>query len=394
MPPEEVTVNVNGCEIAAEIEARMLLSDFIRHKAGLTGTITGTDDPNATSGAVLNNATVGIQFCGTGHSPTQCNTIPSGTPTLTAASDGNGVFDFSTQATSFPLDVGEYQLTVTRTGYQPSAPSPVFLDSGTNSQSVLLFSLGSRLLAPPIETVVLALILLVGLAGVTLLPGLWTRPRTIEGIAGAAGIGLGATVVFLLLDVVLLQHIGTYTNRWYEIGRSNWWYHPVWWITGTFLPWMGAWILANQLERNGRVSLPAAFGTAVVFAVLAAVVAVLVSLVAASATAVAVDKTVVVTVDGHDQVVHTFAADVAGGKGRYNLCIGLFGLAAGIGATLSTAAAGYVADHFGNAVSFFGLAGAGALAVLLVWLVMPETRVANGDAAADEPAAASPEQAR
>lgn len=87
------------------------------------------------------------------------------------------------------------------------------------------------------------------------------------------------------------------------------------------------------------------------------------------------------------------AADVAGGKGRYNLCIGLFGLAAGIGATLSTAAAGYVADHFGNAVSFFGLAGAGALAVLLVWLVMPETRVENGDAAADEPAAASPEQA-
>ena len=141
---------------------------------------------------------------------------------------------------------------------------------------VLLFSLGSRLLDPPLETIVLAPILLVGLAGVTLLPGLWTRPRTIEGIAGAAGIGLGATVVFLLIDVVLLQHIGTYTNRWYEIGRSNWWYHPVWWITGTFLPWMGAWILANQLERNGRVSLPAAFGTAVAFAVLAAVVAVLI----------------------------------------------------------------------------------------------------------------------
>ncbi|RQS76097.1 MFS transporter [Burkholderia sp. Bp8963] len=87
------------------------------------------------------------------------------------------------------------------------------------------------------------------------------------------------------------------------------------------------------------------------------------------------------------------AADVAGGKGRYNLCIGLFGLAAGIGATFSTAAAGYVADHFGNAVSFFGLAAAGALAVLLVWLVMPETRVVNGDDAAEEPAAASPEQA-
>jgi len=141
---------------------------------------------------------------------------------------------------------------------------------------VLLFSLGSRLLDPPIETIVLAPILLVGLAGVTLLPGLWTRPRTIEGIAGAAGIGLGAAFVFLLIDVVLLQHIGTYTNRWYEIGRSNWWYHPVWWMTGTFLPWMGAWILANQLERNGRVSVPAAFGTAVLFAVLAAIVAILI----------------------------------------------------------------------------------------------------------------------
>jgi hypothetical protein len=141
---------------------------------------------------------------------------------------------------------------------------------------VLLFSLGSRFLDGPIETVVLALILLVGLAGVTLMPGVWTRPRTIEGIAGAAGIGLGATVVFLLIDVVLLQHIGTYTNRWYEVGRSNWWYHPVWWMVGTFLPWMGGWILANQLERNGRVSLPAAFGTAVAFAVLAAVIAVLI----------------------------------------------------------------------------------------------------------------------
>ncbi|CAB3767798.1 MFS transporter [Paraburkholderia humisilvae] len=68
------------------------------------------------------------------------------------------------------------------------------------------------------------------------------------------------------------------------------------------------------------------------------------------------------------------AADVAGGKGRYNLCIGLFGLAAGIGATLSTSLAGFIADRFGNAVSFFGLAGAGALAVLLVWAAMPETR--------------------
>jgi MFS family permease len=72
------------------------------------------------------------------------------------------------------------------------------------------------------------------------------------------------------------------------------------------------------------------------------------------------------------------AADVAGGKGRYNLTIGLFGLAAGIGATLSTAVAGFIADRFGSAISFFGLAAAGALAVLLVWAAMPETRDAGG----------------
>ncbi|POR49155.1 putative MFS family arabinose efflux permease [Paraburkholderia eburnea] len=81
------------------------------------------------------------------------------------------------------------------------------------------------------------------------------------------------------------------------------------------------------------------------------------------------------------------AADVAGGKGRYNLCIGLFGLSAGIGATLSTALAGFIADHFGNTVSFLGLASAGAAAVLMVWLVMPETRDALEEEAASDKAA-------
>jgi hypothetical protein len=139
---------------------------------------------------------------------------------------------------------------------------------------VLLFSLASRFLGGILETIVCALILLVGLAAVTMLPGLWTKPRTIEGIAGAAGIGLGAAGVFLLIDVMLLQNIGTYTNRWEEIGGgSNWWYHPVWWMTGTFLPWMGAWILANQTAKDGRPSVPTgllmAIGLTIVVAVLA-----------------------------------------------------------------------------------------------------------------------------
>src|SRR3954471_12945886 len=120
------------------------------------------------------------------------------------------------------------------------------------SIAVLLFSLASRLLGGVVETIVCGIILVVGLAAVSMLPGIWTRARTIEGIAGAAGIGLGATGVFLLVDVILLHNIGTYTARWYDIGGgSNWWYHPVWWMVGTFLPWMGAWMLANQTVRRG-----------------------------------------------------------------------------------------------------------------------------------------------
>jgi len=79
------------------------------------------------------------------------------------------------------------------------------------------------------------------------------------------------------------------------------------------------------------------------------------------------------------------AADVAGGRGHYNLTIGFFGLAAGVGATLSTAAAGFAADRFGTAMSFFGLAGAGALAVALVWLAMPETRTEHAAAEVEKP---------
>jgi hypothetical protein len=141
---------------------------------------------------------------------------------------------------------------------------------------VLLFALASRFLGGILEVIVCGIILTLGIAAVTLLPGLWTRARTIEGIAGAAGIGLAATGVFLLIDVTLLQNIGTYTNRWYEIGGgSNWWYHPVWWMVGTFLPWLGAWILANQASRRGEPLPMVAFGMAAAAAVALGSIAVL-----------------------------------------------------------------------------------------------------------------------
>src|SRR5574338_1623641 len=81
---------------------------------------------------------------------------------------------------------------------------------------VVLMSFITRYTAPPVETVLGAIVLLAGLCVVVVMPAQWTRARTIEDIAGAAGIGLGATVIFMLVDVALLQPTGMYTNRWRE----------------------------------------------------------------------------------------------------------------------------------------------------------------------------------
>jgi hypothetical protein len=49
----------------------------------------------------------------------------------------------------------------------------------------------------------------------------------------------------------VLQPIGTYTNRWWEVGGgSNWWYHPVWWMVSSLLSWLGAWVVANHAVRR------------------------------------------------------------------------------------------------------------------------------------------------
>jgi hypothetical protein len=128
---------------------------------------------------------------------------------------------------------------------------------------VAAIGLVSRYLDGPVEIGLEAVILAFGVLLVVSLPGIWTRARTIEGIAGAAGIGLGAAGVFLVLDILFLQgdilHGLTpslYTNRWREIGGgSNWWYHPVWWMAGTYLSWLGGWILANQTRKSGAPSL-------------------------------------------------------------------------------------------------------------------------------------------
>jgi hypothetical protein len=76
-------------------------------------------------------------------------------------------------------------------------------------------------------------------------------------------------------------------------------------------------------------------------------------------------------------MVPLVVADVAFGSGHFNLAQGVVGTAIGIGASLSTVLAGYVSDKFGSGHAFMGLAGVAAFGLLMIWLVMPETRRAT-----------------
>lgn len=96
------------------------------------------------------------------------------------------------------------------------------------------------------------LVIAAGVA-VSLLPGQRAAARTVEGVAGAAAIGLWGTVVFMAIDIVLLRPFKAYPWTWDAIGGgSTWWYLPVWWMLGTFLAWMGG-LLTAARSRRGAV---------------------------------------------------------------------------------------------------------------------------------------------
>jgi MFS family permease len=67
------------------------------------------------------------------------------------------------------------------------------------------------------------------------------------------------------------------------------------------------------------------------------------------------------------------AADLTRGTSHFNLCMGVLGLAMGIGAATSTALAGWIAEVAGLNAAFFSLALAGLAGVALLWATMPET---------------------
>jgi MFS family permease len=80
------------------------------------------------------------------------------------------------------------------------------------------------------------------------------------------------------------------------------------------------------------------------------------------------------------------AADITRRSGHFNLAMSAVGLAAGLGATVSTLVAGELADRSGTYAAFLALTGSGLAALALVWLAMPETREHHGGAHAQQPA--------
>jgi MFS family permease len=66
-------------------------------------------------------------------------------------------------------------------------------------------------------------------------------------------------------------------------------------------------------------------------------------------------------------------ADLTRGTGRFSLALGFVGTMSGIGASLSTTLTGLVAGSFGRAAGFLSIAAVALVAVLLLWLRMPET---------------------
>jgi len=73
-------------------------------------------------------------------------------------------------------------------------------------------------------------------------------------------------------------------------------------------------------------------------------------------------------------LVPLIIVDVAHSSGHFNLAQGTIGCAMGIGASISTTLAGFIADDFGSQTAFRALAVIAAAGFLLVLLVMPETR--------------------
>jgi hypothetical protein len=131
--------------------------------------------------------------------------------------------------------------------------------------AVVLFLVVSRVVPPGLGRQIAQTLVVLG-AGVAAgyLPGQWVAPRTGDGLAGAAALGLWGTVVFSAFDIVLLRPFHAYPWTWDAVGgNSTWWYLPIWWMLGTWVAWLGGVTTARVPVADARLirlGLPALAG--------------------------------------------------------------------------------------------------------------------------------------
>ncbi len=139
--------------------------------------------------------------------------------------------------------------------------------------AVVVFLAATRVLGPGAgRTLVQALVVLAAATAAAFLPAHWAAPRTTEGVAGSAAIGLWATIVFSVIDVALFRPLRAYPWTWDAVGGGGtWWYLPIWWMLGTYLAWLGGLLWATRQARGetsiGRAALPVVAGAIVLAAV-------------------------------------------------------------------------------------------------------------------------------
>jgi len=141
--------------------------------------------------------------------------------------------------------------------------------------AVVVFLVVTRALGPgAARAAAQTLVVLAATTAAAFLPAFWAVPRTTEGVAGSAAIGLWGTIVFSVIDIALFRPLPAYPWTWDAVGGgSTWWYLPMWWMLGTYLAWLGGLLWAQRQTRGGgevsigRIALPVVAGAVALAAV-------------------------------------------------------------------------------------------------------------------------------
>ncbi|HEX9729467.1 MAG TPA: hypothetical protein VGA37_13250 [Gemmatimonadales bacterium] len=125
---------------------------------------------------------------------------------------------------------------------------------------VVAFALLSRSLDGTGEIITQSVLIMGGGVMFSFFPAMRSRPRSADGIAWAALIGLLGALVFTVFDAAALRPVHLYHWTWDEIGGgSGLWYIPVWWMGSALLAWLGSMVVGYS-ARSGRDPQPLMVG--------------------------------------------------------------------------------------------------------------------------------------